>query len=217
MKDRIRQLGQAWQQLRQVDDRFVVLVLASGTAGLLIGVGLGFFIGIWAMPVFGILFAFLGALIMFNRRVQKAQYAAIEGHPGAAAAVLNTMRGQWFVSPAVAVNAKQDMVHRVVGRPGVVLVGEGAPQRVKGLLAKERKRLSRVVGEVPVTTIVVGEGDGHVPLKKIQATITKLPRNLKKGEVPKLERRLKSLDKAPPIPKGIDPMAAANRKRPKPR
>jgi hypothetical protein len=48
----------------------------------------------------------------------------------------------------VAVNAKQDMVHRVVGRCGIVLVGEGAPQRVKGLLAKERKRMQRVVGEV---------------------------------------------------------------------
>jgi hypothetical protein len=35
--------------------------------------------------------------------------------------------------------------------------------------------------------------------------------------VPKLERKLKPLDRGMPIPKGIDPMAAANRKRPKPR
>lgn len=217
MRERIRQFRLAWQQLRQIDDRAVGMVLLGATIGLLLGVGLGFLIAIWAMPVFGVLFAGLGALIVFNRRIQKAQYAAIEGQPGAAAAVLQTMRGQWFVSPAVAMTAKQDMVHRVLGRCGIVLVGEGASQRVKGLLAKERKRLGRVVGDTPMHTLVVGDGDGQVPLTKLQATLTKLPRELKKTEVPKLERRLKPLDNAPPIPKGIDPMAAANRKRPKPR
>lgn len=217
MKDRLRQLRDAWSQLRQVDDKAIALILLGATAGLLLGVGLGFLIGIWAMPVFGLMFAVLGALIVFNRRVQKAQYNAIEGQPGAAAAVLNIMRGQFFLTPAVAVNAKQDMVHRVVGRCGIVLVGEGSSQRVKGLLAKERKRLKRVVGDTTITSIVVGDDDGQVALNKLQGTITKLPRELKKGEVPKLERRLKPLDRGAPVPKGIDPMAAANRKRPKPR
>lgn len=217
MKDRIRQLRAAWSQLREVDDKAIALILLGATAGLLLGVGLGFLVGIWAMPVFGLLFAVLGALIVFNRRVQTAQYNAIEGQPGAAAAILNIMRGQFFLTPAVAVNAKQDMVHRVVGRCGVVLVGEGSGQRVKGLLAKERKRLKRVVGDTTITSIVVGDDDGQVALNKLQATITKLPRELKKDEVPKLERRLKPLDRGAPVPKGIDPMAAANRKRPKPR
>jgi len=203
--------------LREVDDKAIALILLGATAGLLLGVGLGFLVGIWAMPVFGLLFAVLGALIVFNRRVQTAQYNAIEGQPGAAAAILNIMRGQFFLTPAVAVNAKQDMVHRVVGRCGVVLVGEGSGQRVKGLLAKERKRLKRVVGDTTITSIVVGDDDGQVALNKLQATITKLPRELKKDEVPKLERRLKPLDRGAPVPKGIDPMAAANRKRPKPR
>ena len=217
MRERMRQLRLAWQQLREVDDRFVVYVFLGVLAGLLVGVGIGYLIAIWAMPVFGLLFAGLGGLIVFNRRVQKAQYRAIEGQPGAAAAILNTMRGQWFVTPAVAVTAKQDMVHRVVGRCGVVLVGEGSSQRVKGLLAKERKRLSKLVGEAPVKTFVVGDGDNQIALKKLQVTVTKLPRELKKGEVPKLDRRLKSLDRDLPIPKGIDPMAASSRKRPKPR
>ena len=217
MKDRLRQLRTAWSQLREVDDKAIALILLGATAGLLLGVGLGFLISIWAMPVFGLMFAVLGALVVFNRRVQKAQYNAIEGQPGAAAAILNIMRGQFFLTPAVAVNAKQDMVHRVVGRCGVVLVGEGSGQRVKGLLAKERKRLKRVVGDTTITSIVVGDHEGQVPLNKLQTTITKLPRELKKGEVPKLERRLKPLDRGAPVPKGIDPMAAANRKRPKPR
>lgn len=217
MKDRIRQLRTAWSQLREVDDKAIALILLGATAGLLLGVGLGFLISIWAMPVFGLMFAVLGALIVFNRRVQKAQYNAIEGQPGAAAAVLNIMRGQFFVTPAVAVNAKQDMVHRVIGRCGVVLVGEGSGQRVKGLLAKERKRLKRVVGDTTITSIVVGDNEGQVALNKLQTTVNKLPRELKKSDVPKLERRLKPLDRGAPVPKGIDPLAAANRKRPKPR
>lgn len=217
MKDRLRQLKAAWSQLREVDDKAIALILLGATVGLLLGVGLGALIGIWAMPVFGLSFAVLGALVVFNRRVQKAQYEAIEGQPGAAAAVLNIMRGQYFVTPAVAVNAKQDMVHRVVGRCGVVLVGEGSGQRVKGLLAKERKRLKRVVGDTTITSLVVGDGEGQVPLNKLQSTVTKLPGELKKAEVPKLERRLKPLDKGAPVPKGIDPLASANRRRPKPR
>ena len=216
MKERLRQIRQAWSMLREVDPRAVPYVFAGGLIGLLVGVGIGCWIAIWAMPLFGVLMAMLGALAVFNRRIQKAQYDAIEGHPGAAAAILNQMRGQWFVTPAVAVNSKQDLVHRVVGRCGVVLVGEGSPQRVKGLLAKERKRLSKVVGDVSVHTLMVGDGAGQVPLKKLQMHVTKRKRELGRKQVPKLERKLKPLDRDLPIPKGIDPMAAS-RKRPKPR
>jgi hypothetical protein len=219
VKQRMRQLWTAFGQLREVDKKALPLILLGGALGVLLGVGFGMVIPltIWLMPVFGLMFGTLGALIVFNRRMQKAQYAAIEGQPGAAAAVLNIMRGQFFVTPAVAVNAKQDMVHRVVGRCGIVLVGEGSGQRVKGLLARERKRLKRVSGDVTITTIVVGDRDGQVPIKKLQSTVTKLPRELKKNEVPKLERKLKPLDPGAPVPKGIDPMAVVGRKRPKPR
>jgi hypothetical protein len=218
VRERIRQFRQVWQQMRQIDERLAVYIFIAALLGLLVGVGVGMIVpGIWAMPVFGILFALLAALATFNRRVQKAQYTAIEGQPGAAAAVLTSMRGQWFVTPAVAVTTKQDMVHRVVGRAGVVLVGEGAPQRVKGLLAKERKRLSRVVTDLEIVTLMVGDGEGQVPLNKLQLKVGRLPRVLKKTEVPRLERRLKPLDRAPAIPKGIDPVAMAGRKRPKPR
>lgn len=220
MRERLQQYGQAWTQVRAIDPKMVVWVLLGATIGLLIGVGFGAIspiLPIVSMVVFGLMFGLLGALLVFNRRATKAQMSAIEGQPGAAAAVLQTLRGQWFVTPAVAVNAKQDMVHRVIGRCGIVLVGEGAGQRVKGLLAKERKRMNRAIGDITVTTIVVGDAEGETPLRKLQVTVTKLPRELKKDEVPRLERKLKPLDRDLPIPKGIDPMAAANRRRPKPR
>jgi hypothetical protein len=216
VRERIRQLRSAWSQLRQLDPKVLPLVLAGALVGALVGAGLGLLIHWIASIVFGILFAVAGATVVFSRRVQKAQFAAIEGQPGAAAAVLNSMRGQWFVTPAVAYSAKQDLVHRVVGRPGVILVGEGAPQRTKALLAKERKRLGRVLGDTPLHTVLVGEGEGLVPINKLQVHLTKLPREVGKNDVPKLERKLKPLDRAMPIPKGVDPNMA-NRPRPKPR
>ena len=216
MKERFRQLALAWSQLKQIDPKAMLWVGLAALVGVLLGVAMAFLLGPWWGAPFGLLFATLFALAVFNRRMQKAQYTAIEGQVGAAAAVLNTMRGQWFVTPAVAFNKQQDLVHRVVGRCGVVLVGEGSRQRVKGLIAKERKRLGRVTGDVPMHTVLVGERDDEVELRKLQAHLTKLPRKLKKTEVPKVERKLKPLDKGPAIPPGIDPNLA-NRPRPKPR
>ena len=217
MREKLQQIRMAWGQLREADPKAPAMILTGGLVGLLVGALLGFLINEWVAIPLALLFAFMGTMLVFNRRLQKAQFSAIEGQPGAAAAVLQQMRGQWFVTPAVAVNAKQDLVHRVVGRCGIVLVAEGAShQRVKGLLAKERKRIKRIAGDVPVNTVVVGDGEDAVPLNKVQVTMSKFPRELSKTEVPKLERRLKPLDKAPPIPQGIDPNMA-RRPRPKPR
>ena len=205
MRDRLAQLRQAWQVTAQHDPRLTLLVAGPAAATLVVFVVLGIVTGSWLWYVVGVLLAATVAMIMFGRRAQAAQYSAIEGQPGAAAAVLNVMRGQWFVSPAVAFNKKQDMVHRVVGRCGIVLVGEGNPNGVKQLLAQERKRLKRISGDVSIHTIVVGDGENQVPIGRLQVTMTKLPRELKKTEVPKLERRLKPMDRDLPMPKGYMP------------
>lgn len=204
MRDRIRQLRQAWQMTAEGDPRLPGLVFGSAGAVLAVFIVLGVFLG-WYFFVLGALAAATVGMIVFGRRAQSAQYASIEGQPGAAAAVLNVMRGQWFVSPAIAFNKKQDLVHRVVGRCGIVLVGEGNRNGVKQLLGQERKRLKRVSGDVSVHTIVVGSGEDEVDLDKLQVTLNKLPRELKKTEVPKLERKLKPLDRDLPMPKGYMP------------
>ena len=119
------------------------------------------------------------AMIIFSRRVQSSVYKQAEGTPGAAAWCLqNNLRGKWRVTPAVAGTAQMDAVHRVVGRPGIVLVGEGAPHRVKPLLAQEKKRIARVVGETPIYDVIVGNEDGQVPLRKLNQYLMKLPRNI---------------------------------------
>jgi len=214
--DRFRNLAEVWRQLRTLDPKAAGWIILAAAGGLIVGGGVGFLLSFWAVIPMALLTGLLGALLVFNLRARRAMYGAIEGQLGAAAAVLQQMRGAWFVTPAVAINGKQDLVHRVVGRPGVVLVGEGAPQRVKGLLAQERKRLSRAVGDLPIHTLVVGDGEGLVPLLKLQARVTKLPAKVRRKDVAKLERRLKPLTRTLPIPGGIDP-TAVRRGRPKPR
>ncbi len=209
MRDRFRAMVNAYRMTREVDPRLDVLLAVALVVPIVLGVVLGLLVGplvLWIVS--GVLLGLLVGLLVFGRRLQSAQLAHIEGMPGAAAAVLDQMRGQWFVVPAVGVNKQQEMVHRVVGRPGIVLVTEGGTsQRVKGLVQRERKKLARVAGDAPVHVVMVGDGEGDtVELRKLQSTMLKLPNDLGKKEVPKLARRLAPLDKGNiPMPKGYIP------------
>lgn len=160
----------------------------------------------------GLPFALLSAMIVMNRRAEKAAFARIEGRPGAAAAALNTLRRGWVVSEEpIAMDPKtQDAVFRVVGKPGVVLVTEGPAGRVGKLLDKTRKRLRPVLrDEVPIRVIQTGRGAEQVPLSKLTKTLKKLDKKLTKHEVHEVERRLSALPiSRPPIPKGVDPYRA---------
>ncbi len=206
MRDRLSQLAQAWRQTAQSDPRMPLRVGLAAGGTLVLFVVLGIVTGWWFLHIVGVLAALTVAIIVFGRGVQNAQFTQIEGQPGAAAAVLNVMRGQWFVQPAVAFSKKQDFVHRVIGRCGIVLVGEGSPARVKQLLSREKSRMAKLAGgDVPVHTMVVGTREGDVALDKLQVELNKFKRELSKTEVPKLERRIKSMDRDLPMPKGYIP------------
>lgn len=207
MRERLRRILQVWRLTQENDPRLPLFVAGGAIVGILVGyLLLGVLVGqpIWGI-VFGIMFGVLGALITFGRRTQKAQYAAIEGQPGAAYAVLEAMRGQWFVTPAIAVTRKQDMVHRVVGRCGVVLVAEGSAARGKQLLAQEKKRHARLTGDAPLESILVGDGEKEVPVSRLSTHLMKMPRKLSKTEVPRLEKKLRALNRDLPMPKGVMP------------
>ncbi len=105
-----------------------------------------------------------------------------------------------------------DAVHRLIGRPGIVLIGEGAPHRVRGLIAQEKKKIARVAGDTPIYDITVGTGEGDVRLGKLNRYLLKLPSNLSKGEVSALEKRLAALGgPRAPLPKGPMPQGAKMR------
>jgi hypothetical protein len=155
------------------------------------------------------------ATVIFGRRAERAAYSQIEGQTGAAAASLNLLRRGWTVSPAVAVTKNSDLVHRVVGRPGVVLVGEGAPTRIGNLLLQEKRKIARVAPEVAIHELVAGNGEGQVPLRKLSRRIMKLPKTLTPKQVTELNYRLKAIgaQQGPlPIPKGPMPKSARQAK-----
>jgi hypothetical protein len=180
---------------------FVVLGLVLGLAGLLIPVG--------------VLLGLLTGMILFGRFAQQAQYSAIDGQLGAAAAILQNMRGDWTVTPAVNGNRTMDVVHRAVGRRGVILVGEGVPSRVAVLIAAERKKTERVAHGVPIHEFQVGNGEGQLPVSKLQRKITLLPQALKPTAVSDLNYRLKALQPSMQMPKGPMPKGARMPKMPK--
>jgi hypothetical protein len=165
----------------------------------------------------GVLLGVVAAMILFGRSAQSAQYAAIDGQLGAAAAVLQSMRGDWTVTPAVSANRTMDVVHRAVGKPGVVLVGEGAPSRIAALVAAEKKKTERVAHGVPVFEFYIGTGENQVPVSKLQGKIMRLPRTLKPAAVSDLNYRLKALAPSMQMPKGPLPKGARQAKMPRPR
>ena len=175
-------------------------------------------VGVIAMFVIvGLLTGLMAAMIIFGRFAQSAQYSAIEGQPGAAAAILQSMRGGWTVTPAVTANRNMDVVHRAVGKPGVVLVGEGSPSRLPSLLAAEKKRISRVAYDVPIYDFQVGDEEGQVPIRRLQRKLMRLPRNLKGQAVAELNFRLKALPANLQAPKGPMPKTGRMPKPPRPR
>src|SRR3954452_1392411 len=214
-RERFRQIWRAFQMQRREDKALIPLMVGAvvGTAVVLFGIGLLFGQQWFLLPT-GILAGVLLAVLIFGRRVQRNVYAKANGQPGAAGWALDSMRGQWRVTQAVAGTTQLDAVHRVIGRPGVVLVAEGAPHRTKGLVAQEKKRISRIVGQVPIYEITVGDEEGQVPLAKLQRHVTKLPRNIDKSQMDTVEKRLAALANrgGPAVPKGPVPKGAQQMK-----
>ncbi|MCE9516169.1 MAG: DUF4191 domain-containing protein [Mycobacterium sp.] len=216
-KQRRAQLWQAFTMQRKEDKRllpymiaaFVAIVGAAVAVGLLIGG-----ISAYMMPVLGVVLGVLVAFIVFGRRAQKSVYSKAEGQVGAAAWALENLRGKWRVTPGVAANGHLDAVHRVIGRPGVIFVGEGSAARVKPLLAQEKKRTARLVGEAPIYDVIVGNGEGEVPLSKLERHMNRLPANISVKQMDVLENKLSALgSRVGPaaMPKGPMPAQAKMR------
>ena len=206
--ERLRQIGQAYSMTAKVDKFVGLITFAFFMLGWGVFVAVGIIVKLEVyFAVIGFAVGILVALIMFGRRVERAAYAQVAGQPGAGAAVAEGVRG-WTVTPAVAATRQQDLVSRAVGRPGIVLIGEGDINRVRGLLQNETKRLSKLVADTPVHEIIVGEGPGTIPLAKVQRSLQKLPRALKPAEGTEVRRRLAALGgmmEQMPIPKGPMP------------
>jgi len=222
-KGRLRQMVQAYRITKQTDRTLPIRLLAwflvvGGVGAMLQMVLFGrSTLAITGGIVFGVLSGLLAVLIVLGRRAEHAAYAQIEGQPGAAAGALQMLKRGFDVKPAVAFTRNQDLVHRVISRAGIVLVGEGNPSRVKQLLGTERTKHQRIAGEdAPVHTIVVGNGEGEVQLTKLVRHVQKMKKEIPPGTQTALMQKVKALDAmrpAAPMPRGPMPTSAKGARR----
>ncbi|MFD8247386.1 DUF4191 domain-containing protein [Nocardia sp. NPDC059691] len=213
-RERRKQLWQAFQMQRKEDKLLLPLMIGALVGITAVFAVIGLIFGLtWFLIPLGVVLGALVAFIIFGRRVQKSVYRKAEGQAGAAAWVLDNLQGKWRVSNGIAATTQLDAVHRVIGLPGVVLVAEGSPQRVKSLLAQEKKRTARLIGDTPIYDVVIGNDEGQIPLKDLQRYLTRLPRNIDTKRMDLIEGRLAALSarSGPALPKGPMPAGAKMR------
>jgi hypothetical protein len=214
-RDTWRNLIQAFKLTRQSDSRLIPYLIMFGVLGAAVLYVVTMLIsGSLFLPIpIAVLGGLLAAMFVFSRRAQKSMFSQAEGQPGAAGWMLQQqLKGDWRISQAVAGTTQLDAVHRLIGRPGVVLVGEGAPHRVRGLIAQEKKRVARIAGDTPIYDVVVGTNESDVRLGKLTRYLVKLPANLSKEQVKALEKRLSALNAGrAPLPQGPMPQGAKMR------
>lgn len=218
---RFAQVRQVFTAARKVDPTIPWWMLLAFLGVVVVVTAIGALLGHWVYAlVLSLPLGLLAATLVLSRRAERAAYSSIEGQPGAAGAALGSLRRGWFFDqqPVAVDGARgarpEDMagaafVYRALGRPGIVLIAEGPEARRTKLVTQERKKVERVAPGVPVTTVVVGDGDGQVSVRKLSNKLTRMKPVLTKEEVSAVNKRLKSLGGLrPPIPAGTDPLRA---------
>jgi hypothetical protein len=222
-KGRLRQMIQAYRITKKGDPTlpfrllaWFVVVGGIGAMAMLVLFKRDV-VGIVIAVVFALMSGLLAVLIVLGRRAEHAAYAQIEGQVGAAAGALQMLKRGWDVKQAVAFTRNQDLVHRVVGKPGIVLVGEGNPTRVKQLLATEKTKHQRIAGDdAPVHMIVVGNGEGEIKLTKLVRHVQKMKKEIQPAAQTAIMQKMKALDAmrpAAPMPRGPMPTSAKGARR----
>lgn len=199
----------AYKLVKKESPSGIVISILSFFVVAAIGIGIGIsidhpiYLGFISLPL-----AFLVAFFLFTRFANTAAFASIEGQLGAGASVLMSIKRGFITTPAVSVSRNQDMVHRVSGKAGIVLVGEGS-QAVRALLQDERKKMERFLSGVPVTEVLVGDNSGQVSIRKLHKHLKKLPKKLTTAQLREVRARLRSVGGLNiPMPKGPMPTSA---------
>ena len=203
---RFKEIRDAYQVTKAAKPWIGLAMAGIFFAAWAVGISLGFLVG---HPIYlgfvSLPFAALISFFIFTRQAGSAAYASIEGQIGAGASVLMAIRKGWTTTPAVAVSRNQDMVHRSVGRAGIVLTAEGG-NAVRQMLQDEKRKTERYAPGVPVYELIVGEGEGQISLRKLQKQMKKFPKKLTPNQMREVRARLKAVGgMSMPIPKGPMP------------
>ncbi|MEY2815884.1 MAG: hypothetical protein RJA78_460 [Actinomycetota bacterium] len=210
------QLGEQMRFLRGVDPKAMPIAILIGIGAFVsittlgIFISAGEFLGIVVWVVLAIVTGYLGALLTLTRRANTAIFKKYANEPGRISLTVGTLTRRVYkgTNQPVAVNARtKDLVFRIVGPAGVVLLGEGARSSTQQLLEDERRKVQRVASGVTVHTFYSSEDGQGVPLATLHKKVTKLKRTLTKSEIRAVQNRLAAMDARGglPIPKGVDP------------
>lgn len=205
---RMRQIKRAYSLTHEHDRALPFLMLAAFGLPVAAGLVIGLLIDhpIYATTL-GVTTGVLLAMIVLVRRTKKATFKRYAGQAGSAEVALQMLPKQWVSTPVITANRQRDAIHRTVGPGGLVLIGEGEPGRLRPMLANEVKKHERVAYGVKVTTLVMGDKEGQVPLSRLADHIRKLPKTLQPNQVTDVRQRLRALDAVrPPIPVPRGPM-----------
>lgn len=205
-----KQITETYKITDKTDPQAKWYVLGTGGGVLVVFVILGIILQPWWMwLITGVMAGLVAALWVLLNRAKKATFTRYEGQPGAAEVALSMLdKKKWDYSPAITATRQLDIVHRAVGPSGIFLIGEGSATRVKTLLAAEQKKHEQVAYGVPVSTIVMGDGPGQVPLGKLADHLKKSPKALQTVQLTEVKQRLKALDAVRPkvpLPRGPMP------------
>lgn len=208
----MRQIQQAYKLTHEYDKPLPFLLAGAFLVPVVLGVVIGLLIGHPIYATFlGIMLGLLAAMLLLVQRTKKATFTRYAGQAGSAEVALSMLPKQWTYSAAIAANRQLDCVHRAVGPGGLILIGEGDPNRVKALLASEAKKHERVSYGIKATTLVMGDKPGQVPLNKLADHVRKMPKTLLPNQITDLKSRLRALDAVRPtlpVPKGPMPTSA---------
>ena len=212
-----KQIWQTYKVTAENDPQLNWWLLGAFGGTVVISIILGIILGAWWMwLLLGITGGLTAALWVMLDRAKKATFVRYAGQPGSAEVALSMLdKKKWFYTPVITATRQLDVVHRAVGPGGIILIGEGSPARVKALMASEAKKHEQVAYGVAVISIMMGDGEGQVPLAKLANHMKKLPKKLQASQVTDVKARLRALDAARPkvpIPRGPMPsMKGANR------
>ena len=208
---RPRQMVEVYKRTREVDSKLDLFVIGAGVGAALLAVVLGVLTQAawWAWVPLALMLGLLAAMLVLTNRAKKGTFSRYAGQPGSAEVALSMLnKKKYQYNLAVAATRQLDIVHRVVGPCGIVLVGEGNPQQVRQLLAQEQKKHEQVAYGVNVSTITLGDGPKQVKLSDLQKHIEKMPKVMEAIKMNEVQQRLRALDAVrpkAPLPRGPMP------------
>lgn len=207
---RTRQMVEAFKRTREIDPSVTWWMIGGAVAAFAVIAVIGIVANLiwWAWVPLGLMAALVVAMWALTRKARSAMFTRYAGQPGSAEVALQSLNKKRY-SYEMAINATRelDLVHRVVGPGGIILIGEGQAGRVRKLLSTESQRHGQVSYGTPITELVVGDADNQVALNQLQKRIEKMPKVLAPYQITEIQTRLKALNtkRGMPVPKGPMP------------